>query len=130
MTDPGQTTDPKTGKLYRKQPPKERSAEFLRLRKAAEDARIALVTYCNNKSYTYDIKAGKVFEPYEKDGKSQSRWVKDPGMDRLVSSLKSAKSALQQYKTAHPGEFQEQAPGKKARGPTTMQVVNKPSEDG
>jgi hypothetical protein len=129
MADPGSTTDPKTGKIYRKTPPKERSAEFVRLSRAAETARMGLVTYCNEKSYIYDIGQGKAFETIQKDGKPKSVWVKDQELVRLTQAMKTAKDAVKQYKTAHPEEFRAQPAGKQARR-TTMKVVGKPSVDG
>lgn len=133
MGDSDQTIDPKTGKIYRKQSPKERSVEFIQLRDSTETARLAVVAYCNEKSYTYDIRSGRTFRTIEKDGKPKADWVKDRDLDLLVLEHDKAKKALKAYKEGHKADFQP--PVKKGRNkggkrPITMKVVNKPSVAG
>jgi hypothetical protein len=106
-----QTVNPSSGKIYQKKAPKVRSPEFLRLSQKAEDARVALVTYCNNKSYTYDIEQKSCFGPDPKD-KSKSLWIQDSDkeLNELTRAQKSAKLALNEYKRTHEAEFRPEPP--------------------
>jgi hypothetical protein len=124
---PGQTVDPKTGKIYRIQPKKVRSPMFGGLQQVAEGARNELVAYCNEKSFTRDLKTGNVFRTIQgKDGKSTTEWVKgDKRLTGLTDQFLSAKKAVKDYKSSHPDEFQENS-GKKGQRVPTMKVVNKP----
>jgi len=133
MATSGQTTDPKTGKVFRLQPPKQRSPEFIRLSAEAEAARVALVTYCNSKGYAFDLKSGRTVRPADDNGKRVARPVsQDRELDGLVSSQQAKKQALKKYKTSHPEEFRAQAPGKTSGKPktVTMTVINKPDTSG
>jgi len=135
MATQGQTIDPKSGKIYRMQPPKERSPQFLGLSANAEAARIALVNYCNEKGYQFDIKKQQTVvggSPLP-DGRVPLKPVtNDKKLVELTESQKKAKTALKEYKTLNPEEFKAQLPGKasKKRNTPTMKVWNKPELSG
>jgi hypothetical protein len=131
MATQGQTIDPKTGKIYRVQPPKERSPKFLELSANAEAARIALVNYCNDKGYVYDLKTSRTVMVREINGSAQSRPVsKDLELETLIKRQRDAKSAVKEYKSTHREEFTPQKPGKasKRRNTPTMGVINRPEQ--
>jgi len=133
MATQGSTIDPKTGKIYRMQPPKERSPKYLELSTNAEAARIALVNYCNEKGYQYDLKthATVVGGSPAKDGRVPLRPVTgDNQLIELNKAQKSAKEALKKYKASHTEEFRPQEPGKasRKRNTPTMKVWNKPEQ--
>lgn len=120
----GQTIDPRTGKIYRRQPPKMRSPEFVRISANAENARIELVTYCNQMSYTYDIAQGMCYATIvDNNGATHTAWVQtDDRLNALTQAYKAAKEAVKAYKTSHKHEFVEAQ-----NGPPTMKVVNRPT---
>jgi len=131
MATQGQTIDPKSGKVYRMQPPKERSPEYLGLSAAAEAARIALVNYCNDKGYIYDLKTERTVLSRETPKGLQTRPVsQDRELDSLVEKQKAAKTAVKDYKSNHSEEFRPQKPGKasKKRNTPTMGVINRPDQ--
>lgn len=134
MASQGQTTDPKTGKIYRLQPAKQRTPEFLRLSAEAESARVALVEYCNTRGYRFDIKSQTTVELSAVAGKTGVVPVKgDKTLNGLIEVHKKAKKALKDYKNSHKSEFQAPPKGKTSskRGKApTMQVLNKPESSG
>lgn len=133
MATQGQTIDPKTGKIFRVQPPKERSPKFLEYSANAESARIALVNYCNEKGYQYDLATRRTVMAGSpgKNGRVPLKPVTgDPQLEDLLKLQKTAKEAVKTYKKSHPEEFRPQQPGRSStkRNTPTMKVWNKPEQ--
>jgi hypothetical protein len=109
------TRDPKTGKVFKIVPPKERSPAFIRLQRTFDAARNALATYCRTQSYVYDIESKQTRGP-------ENRVITDDNhLTQLTDELKAAKAALNQYKTDHRND--EFAPP--ATKPVSVPVVGR-----
>lgn len=111
----GTTTDPRTGKIYQRKPPKARSAEFKLLEASVEDKRARLGTYMREHAYFFDKESGKSVHA---DG---SPIEGDAALDALIGAVRAATGAVRAYKASHPREFQPEP------RPTTVPLFRRPA---
>jgi len=95
----GTTIDPQSGKVYRIQPPKERSQTLEGLKVNYNRAREALAQYLGDRQYVYDVAAAVTFTA------DNQRVEGDNHLRELQEGLLRAKGALHQYKIDHPEEY-------------------------
>jgi len=96
---PGTTVNPQSGKVYRIQPPKERSEELRGLQVDYDRARQALADYMSANNLIFDVGSKQTY-----DGQDQ---VVQPNEELvgLRRTLDAAKTALKDYKQVHAEQF-------------------------
>lgn len=99
----GSTMNPKTGKVFKLVPAKERTAERLRLESAKEQARVALSELCSEHNIEH-LDDGSVSSEHKQSVLTD--------YNNSLSEFQAAKAALAAYKAAHPQEFAVQPPRK------------------
>jgi len=91
---PGMTRDPKTGRIYRIQPPKQRPAEFQQLQGRYDSATQQLGDYLRSKGWSYDLNSGETLD-------HSGTAVQDEELVRYQENLEDAKRALKEWKSTH-----------------------------
>jgi hypothetical protein len=102
ITDDGQhTVDPKTGKVFKLTPAKQRSDEFTRLQKELDESLRALKEFSDSNGIN---RSGNGAEKLSADLRKE--------YNRLISRFNAAKAALKTHKGSHREEFAAPSKGK------------------
>jgi hypothetical protein len=112
MSGPGLTTNPRTGQVFRLQPPKQRSAQYRALVAAIEAAKQAQGAYMRENNLAFD---GQARQTVRMPGRTplENGAIKTE-LERLLAVTRAAQQAAKAYKTAHREEFMAEVPSRGA----------------
>jgi hypothetical protein len=116
---PGYTQDPVTGKIYRAQPPKQRSDEWVALEEEYSEARSELADVMTANKFTYNVKTSEILDENQQ---TVDETIQPERLKQSRLRLKAAKDRLKEYKELHPEEFRKDT-GKSRKQGTPAKIV-------